>query len=667
MVDRMCASWLGPTLEHMWNVVSGVFGSASMNCTNVFGNLNMMLPLEPICIFLSYMEQQDDVLHALLCCIRKISGKSGSRHISGGTVICTMRQALDSIVDSLQDFLGSTLSEEDLRSDLRIQFGRHGDVAYACHRLAQELAHEGMEADIAAWLAEKVAVPDLFSGVRPTGAFLNFTLDTAPFAQHVLPAIMEGGYGTSTLGRGKKVVIDYSAPNVGKPLHIGHIRSTILGDSVGRILRHTGHETYGINYLGDVGLHIGKLLWSYQRFVDPEAFTRDPDSEILRLYVKFGEEHSRHTDDLMANPDQEESEQSPMLDEARSLQYRLESGDPELQRIYEGIYQASMQTFGRIYGMLDVSFDETTGQGSFSRLGKEMVQEALEIGVAERTDDGAVIVNTLAELGLPPKVILRSDGAALYSTQDMGAAEARFREHGFDQMIYVVADEQDVYFQQLFGTLKLMGRAYADRMKHLSFGFINLKDVRMSSRQGNVVYLEDVLHRAKEYAKDLIEDDSMSEQEREEVSEAVGIGAIKYMVLAVAPKKMIEFSWDRALNMDANSSPSIQYSYARANSLVRGVDITGFDAADLERPVDIDLVKRLSQYPIAVEAAARRLEPHIIGGYASDLARTFNRFYHGGKIMGSPEQGSRLYLTECFRRVAADALGLLGIRAPEKM
>jgi arginyl-tRNA synthetase len=588
-----------------------------------------------------------------------------------------MKEALDSVIESLSGFLGGTLPQEQLHASVRATDGRFGDVAVACHMIAKAMSHEGKEADIASWLAENMEYDtEIFSGAETKGAFLNFTLNRYNYVGNMLRRIRSEGeaFGQSAPKEGK-VVVDYSAPNIGKPLHIGHIRSTIIGDSLIRIMNKMGYQTHGINYLGDVGLHIGKILWSYERFGDDARLQDRPAEELLRLYVKFGEEHNMHTqgqsaeDGLMASPDAEESEManSPMMQEARKLQIMLENQDPQLTGVYKKIYDASMQSFDKVYGLLAIDFDEVTGQSRASTRGREVVEEALEQGIASHTEDGAVIVEGLSDHGLPPKIILRSDGGVLYSTQDLGAAHMRFDEHQFDKLIYVVAEEQATYFQQIFKIIEMLGNDWASRCHHLSFGMINMKDEKMSSRQGNIIYLQDVLTRATDYAREIVADRNFTEDEKNAIAHTVGIGAVKYMVLGVDPKRPIEFTWKKALNLDSNSSPSIQYSYARANSLTEGRETETFDADDLLDDTAFGLVRMLGRYPLAIEKAAFQMTPHVIAQYAAGLSRTFNGFYHAQKIIGDAKQDSYLYLTECFKTVTQDALGLLGIGVPEKM
>jgi len=592
-----------------------------------------------------------------------------------------MKQVMESLIDSFKSFLGNTFSEEELKKNIKISNSRYGDVSFPCHKLAKKLSNQGNEVEIADWTLENLEYnTNLFKKAETKGPFINFFLDKERFTKQVLAEINEKkkDYGSLSVGKDKKIVFDYSAPNIGKPLHIGHIRSTILGDSLIKIMQKAGYSTHGINYLGDIGLHLGKVIYSYQKYLDEEALKKDPEKELLRLYVKFGKEHEKYISEnkdsleekLQGNPEDEDLEQidSPLMKSAKNILNKLEEKGPKVTKILNKIHESSMKGFNRIYKLLDVEFDEITGQSHFSERGKEVVQEALDKKIAEYDEEtGAVIVNKLKKHGLPPKIILRSDGSAIYSTQDLGAAYSRHENFNFDKLIYVVAEEQETYFQQLFKTLELLGNKWAEDCYHLSFGMIQLEDKKMSSRKGNIIYLGDVLNESIERARNLIEYESISDKEKENIAKAVGVGAVKYMVLSVDPVKSIKFSWDRALNLNSNSSAYIQYNYARAYSLTKGKEIKSFDAKELKTEEEFGLVKKLSEYPLQIEKASQTLKPNLIANYVNDLAQIFSRFYHKIKINDTKEEESRLYLVKCFETVLEDSLGLLGIEVPKRM
>jgi arginyl-tRNA synthetase len=587
-----------------------------------------------------------------------------------------MKSAISKARSALKDFLQNTMGDAQLESEVR-QDDKHADVSFSCHNLAKLLENDGQEKEIAQWVVDNLKVPqDTFSAVKAEKGYVNFYLNRPNFIKQVLEEAVLPGYGSSTIGGGKQILVDYSAPNIGKPLHIGHIRSTIIGDSVIKILTKAGYSPYGINYLGDIGLHLGKVIYSYKRHLDEANLQANPERELARLYVMFGKEHQAHLDSnkaslekmLTENPDEEDSEtaETPMLLEAKEIVNKIEAGDPENVAILKRIHASSMIAFERIYSMLGIKFDEVTGQSKYSEKGKEVVMDAIKKGVAKYNPDGSVVVEGLTNHGLPPKVILRKDGTAIYSTQDLGTAVSRFEKYNPERIIYVVANEQDTYFKQIFKILGLLGYDES-KLHHLSFGMINLAEEKMSSRKGNIIYLEDVLNKSVELSEKLISAD-VPEEKKKEIAQNVGIGAMKYMVLRITPLKSMVFSWETALDLNSNTSPYIQYSHARAASVLSSKPATGyFNPADLSTDAEFALVKKIAEYPLVVEKAALSLKPNLVAAYSYDLAKAFTRFYHDAKIIGSSEQESRLYLANAFSTVLKDSMSLLGIKMPERM
>ena len=555
----------------------------------------------------------------------------------------------------IKEILADELSLDEIVGSIELTQEEFGDLAFPCFELAKLKGQN--PALIAKDLASRINPNNIISSVEARGGFLNFYLNNDFVVQDTLESISseEENYGSQNLGKGRLVVIDYSAPNIGKPLHVGHIRSTIIGDSLIRILRFTGYKTFGINYLGDIGLHIGKIITAYQLWGDKERMQQDPEKEVLDLYIKFNKR----------------SEADSKLDEkAKQTLERLETGDKELTDLWNYIKEMSLKAFDRVYSLLEVSFDETTGQSKFSDLGKEQVKRALELGVARKDATGAVIVD-LSKLKkpLPEKVILRSDGTAIYSTQDLGAAVDRYERFNFAKMLYIVANEQQLYFQQVFKTLELMGYDWGKDCFHVSFGMINLKEGRMSTREGVIVYLEEVLNKAIDTARKIIDERNPSLADKEQVARIVGIGAVKYMILGIDYKRDIDFSWERALNFEGDSAPYIQYGYARASSLLRKANLSSndFNTSHLTHPAEVFLIKKLAVFPEIVEAAAKRYSPHIIANYAAELTGAFNKFYNNVPVIDSEEIKSRLFLVNAYRVVAKRALDLLGIRVPREM
>lgn len=555
--------------------------------------------------------------------------------------------------------MNNTLTNEELDRSIRIQpTDQRGDLSFEPFTLEREMGYPAGELakDLAVW------IPDFgedFSEVKPAGGFLNFYLNRERLIQRTLQEILEteDQYGSNNLGEGKKVVLDYSAPNIGKPLHVGHIRSTILGDSLVKLLKFSGYDTYGINYLGDVGLHIGKILSAYKKEGSLERLQNNPEGELLNLYVSFCK--------------REEKDDS-LTDLAKSEVRLVEEKDPATLQILETISRFSLIAFDRAYQMLNVSFDETTGQSNFSEKGKDIVHKALEKGIAKKTDDGALSIE-LKNFDLPAKIVLRSDGTAIYSTQDIGAAVSRYEQHHFDRMLYIVGDAQALYFKQLFTSLEVMGYPWARQCEHVGFGLINLEDGKMATREGKVVYLEELLLKAVAKSREIIEKKNPQIKDKEEVSRIVGIGAIKYQILTIDPIKEIGFSWSSALNFDGRSAPSIQYSYVRANSILEKSGSSekkeySFRVQDLSNKEEYVLIRKMALFPKVVETAVKSLKPSFIANYAYDLSGQFNRMYSSVRMLDSPDQlESKMAMVKSYQTVIRNSMKLLGIELPIEM
>jgi len=566
-----------------------------------------------------------------------------------------MKQIKDEIVDAIVAFTGDTITRDKLYAMLqnapRKEFG---DFALPCFQFQKEFYDKNPN-DTAHFLQDKIKLPDFIRTEIEKG-FLNFFIDSNYLTQGTLEKVIEqqDRYGKIDLGQGKMVVFDYSAPNIGKPLHVGHIRSTILGDSLIKILNFSGYKTHGINYIGDIGLHLAKTIAAYNLWGDRERLEQNPEQEILNLYIRFNKE----------------LETDKALDEsAKETGKLLEQGDRKTTATLDFITEMSLKAFDRVYQLLDIEFDETAGQSNFSDIGKRVVAELLEKGIAFKEKDGGIIAR-LEHYGLPNKVILKSDGTPIYMTQDLGAATYRKETLKADILLYIVASEQELYFKQLFKTLELNGNDWANDCFHVSFGMINLAEGKMSTREGTIVYLEEVLNKATDMARTIIEKKNPSLENKEEVAKMVGVGAIKHMVLGVDYPRNIEFSWERALNLEGNSAPYIQYSYARANSILEkiGKSPATFSPDHLTDESEQDLVKRIAMFPLIVESAAQRYRPHIIANYSYELSAAFNVFYNNVRVMDAGEQkDSKLTLVQAYMTTVKNAMGLLGIGMPNRM
>ena len=555
---------------------------------------------------------------------------------------------------------------------LPVKHDKHADISISCHNLANRLGmapSDLADSIISNLNCKKMFDLDNLSSIKNLGGYININYDPKILAEQVLTEVLtfQDNYGKNSEGFGKFVVIDYSAPNIGKPLHVGHIRSTIIGDSITRLLNFSGFKTYGINYLGDSGLHIGKLITAYSLWGKKENLKNEPEKELLNLYVRFGKE-SEHDESLEIK--------------AKEVVKNLENGDNQYTQILSIINCASMKTFDKVYNLLDINFDETTGQSFFSNKGKGIVNDLIKQGKAdysaivkniqdfsmEENESNGVIVS-LDEFNLPAKVILRSDGTAIYSTQDIGAAVDRFEKHKFDKMIYVVANEQELYFKQLFKILEKGGFEFADKCHHLGFGLIHLQEGRMSTREGNVVFLEDVLEKAVGLAKERLKTREFDEKSEDIIATQIGIGAVKYSVLQVDPVKDISFSWDKFMDFEGNSAVYLQYAYARATRIIdqSKKGINHFKPEHLTSVYEQNLIKTIAKFPEQVRLATEKMKPNLICNYAFSLAKDFNEFYKNVRVFGETEEQSRLVLVEATRYVLNNSAKLLGIGLPDKM
>jgi arginyl-tRNA synthetase len=536
--------------------------------------------------------------------------------------------------------------------------GVDADLAVPCFPLAAKLKKS--PADVARRLADHMPALSVLAQPRAEGGYLNFLLNRPAYAKAVMEDLsrLSDRYGSGDEGNGAAVVIDFSSPNVARPMSVGHLRSTIIGDALHRLYAFSGYKPVGVNHYADWGTQFGTLLYGMTHWLDPQAYAQAPVPELLRLYVKFDQEAER-------NPD--------LRDEARGWALRLERGEPEARRMWEEIVEHSLAEFRRIYERLGVTFDSWRGESAYLEDSKAVIDEATRKGIAQE-DQGALIV-PLADSGIEAPLILRtSDGRTMYHTRDVAAAIYRIRTYDPVQLIYVVGADQRLHFRQLFATLKKMGYdtvIYA----HVDFGLITLPEGRMSTRRGRVVFLDDVLDEAIARARQLVEkNQELSDNEKDEVARIVGIGAIKYADLSQNRVKNIVFEWDRMLALDGDSAPYLQYTYVRARGIMRkGTTASpagGIDVRATETAEEWTLIKHLARFPEAVQDATRTYHPHVVANYLYHLAQTFHAFYHQVPVLQATDEAlrrSRMELVRATAQVMWTGLGLLGIQVPERM
>lgn len=529
-----------------------------------------------------------------------------------------------------------------------------GDLAFPCFKLAKLM--KSAPKDIAAELAGKIQVNSFFSRVEANGPYLNFFCARKAMAAQTIQAVLnqKQQYGSKDIGRDKTVLIDFSAPNIAKPFGIGHLRSTVIGNSLYRIHAALGYNCVGINYLGDWGTQFGKLIAAYLRWGDNKQLEQEPIKYFYELYVRFHQEAER-------NPSLEE--------EGRSWFRKLEDGDPQAVGLWQHFRELSLAEFQRVYAILGVSFDSWQGESFYNEMLDNAVAEVEKRGLLTMSQ-GAWVVE-LEDAGMPPCLLRKRDGASLYATRDLAAAMYRYRQWKFEKMLYVVGVDQTLTLRQLFAVLSKMGFQWAKACQHIPFGLIRFQGEKMSTRQGTLVFLEDVLNKAVEMAGAIIADKNPDLTSREEVARQVGIGAIIFGDLSNDRIKDIDFDWDRVLDFSGDTAPYIQYAHARICSILRKEEkLSGnFDAAYLDGEAESAVVTSLIRFPDIVEKAGETCKPSLIARYLLDLAREFNRFYHQCPVLNTEEdiRAARLALIDAVRQVLANGLYLLGIAAPQEM
>ncbi|WP_019131632.1 arginine--tRNA ligase [Peptoniphilus obesi] len=503
---------------------------------------------------------------------------------------------------------------------------------------------------------------DYFEKVESKSAYINFFINKEKLAQTVIDEVITKGeeFGKEDVGQNKNVVIEYSSPNIAKPFHIGHIRSTVIGDSIKRIYKFLGYNTISYNHLGDYGTQFGMLIVAIKKWGNREEIAKNPIPELLKLYVKINQE---------VENDQE------LRDECRSWFAKLEKGDEEAVELWKWIREVSLLEFNRVYKMLDIQYDTYKGESFYSDLMQAEVDQLKKSGALVESE-GAQIVD-LSKYDLPVALIIKSDGSTIYITRDIAAAHYRHEEHKPYKNIYVVGSQQTLHFQQLKAILKEMGYDWSDEIVHVPFGMVSLEDGTLSTRKGRVVYLEDVLNKATEKVKEIL---SQREEERgqkienkDELAAQVGIGAIKFQELFNQRIKDYMFSWDKTLSFDGETGPYVQYAHARIASLLEkgGFDKNAeVDYKLLKSEDEHEIIKTLYNFTNVVIDAHEKYEPYFITRYVGDLARLFNRYYGHTQIITDEDsvlKNTRLMLCYGVKNVLKEGLYLLGIQAPEKM
>lgn len=529
-----------------------------------------------------------------------------------------------------------------------------GDYAFPCFQLAKSL-HKAPPL-IAADIAEKINKTDIIDKLEVKGAYLNFFLKKEMLVKTMVENASIPNFGTSTLGNGKTICIDYSSPNVAKNFHVGHLRTTIIGNSLYKIYSKLGYQVERINHLGDWGTQFGKLIVAYKAWGNKEAVEKDGVAELMRLYVKFHEEAEK--DDSLN-------------DQARDWFTQMEKGNEEALSIWQWFVDISLKEYKGTYALLGMEFDHYLGE-SFYRDKTADVVKRLQDANLLRESQGAQIVD-LEEYNMAPCLIMKKDGSSIYATRDLAAIFYRKATWNFDKCLYVTGQEQKLHFAQVFKVVELLGNEWAkDSLVHIPYGLVSLEGAKLSTRSGNIIYAEDILLEAIDKVKQIILTKNPDLEDKDETAKMVGVGAIIFHDLYNQRIKDVSFKWDKVLNFDGETGPYVQYTYCRCASILRTVSYNENAAIDYNQLLDeeaISLLKEINRFPQVVLDAAEKYEPSVVARFAMDVAQTFSRFYNACRVNVEDEstRNARVKLVSLTKTTLRDALDLLGIRCPEQM
>ncbi len=527
-----------------------------------------------------------------------------------------------------------------------------GDFALPCFKLSKIMRRPPIV--IAETLASNFVPDENILSCSAVNGYLNFKINRSGFADKLLAEILSSGesYGSDKIGEGKTVCIDYSSINIAKPFHIGHLSTTVIGSALCKIYRFLGYKVVGINHLGDYGTQFGKLIVAFKKWSSFEAVKEGRLKELTRIYVKYHDEAKLYPE---------------MDDEARYYFKLIEDGDKEAGELFELFKKITLEEVDKIYKLLNVEFDSYAGESFYNDKMAPVVSELKEKGLI-KISDGASIVD-LEEYGMPPCLILKSDGSTLYATRDIAAAVYRKNTYDFDKCLYVVAYQQNLHFKQFFKVLELMGKDWAKDMVHVAYGMVSLESGSMSTRQGKVVLLEDVISKTIEKAYSVIEQKNPDLKDKDKIAKAVGTGAVIFGALVNNKIKDIVFSYDRVLSFEGETCPYVQYTVARCNSVLSKCGDGGAYSGIEMHPSEYSVISELGRFGGVVKSAAEKYEPSLVTRYALDLATAFNKFYIDCKIATDDEniKNFRVSITKAVKITLTNALTLLGIETVEQM
>ncbi len=530
-----------------------------------------------------------------------------------------------------------------------------GDYAFPCFRLAKVMRKAPNM--IAADIKEQIGDVDFIEKIDVAGAYLNFYIKKDIFVKTMIEAANSVNFGCSDLGDGQTICIDYSSPNVAKNFHVGHLRTTIIGNSLYKIYSKLGYKVVRINHLGDWGTQFGKLIVAYKAWGTKEAVEKDGIAELMKLYVKFHEEADK-------NPE--------LVDEARAWFNKMENGDEEALIIWQWFKDISLVEYKRTYNLLGMDFDYYLGESFYRDKCQAVVDKVKAAGLLKESE-GAMIVD-LSDYDMAPCIITKKDGSSIYATRDLAAIFYRKDTYNFSKCLYVTGQEQKLHFAQVFKVVELLGNEWAkDQLVHIPYGLVSLEGAKLSTRSGNIIYAEDILKDAIAKSLEIITEKSPNLPNKEDVAKKVGVGAVLFNDLYNQRIKDVSFSWNKVLNFDGETGPYVQYTHARCCSVVRMDE--NFDSSapvnyDLITEQDaIELLKEINRFPAVIKDAADKYEPSIVARFAVDVAQAFNKFYNSTRINVDDRdlKNARVMLTYLTKNTIAEALNLLGIEAPEAM
>lgn len=528
-----------------------------------------------------------------------------------------------------------------------------GDYAFPCFQLSKVMRKAPNM--IAEELKNQLS-PEGFEKIENLGPYINFFVDKKEFSKNTIEKILKekDDYGKSNIGEGKTVCVEYSSPNIAKPFHVGHLFTTAIGNALYKMFKAEGYNTVGINHLGDWGTQFGKLISAYKRWVDEEALEKNPIDELLRIYVKF----------------HKEAEKDPSLeDEGRAYFKALESGDEEAHALWKRFRDLSLKEFQRVYDILGVKFDSLAGEAFYNDKMDAVIDMLKEKNLLVESNGAQVVM--LEEYNMPPCIILKGDGASIYATRDLAAALYRKKTYDFYKSIYVVGTPQALHFKQVFKVLELAGNEWAKDCVHVGFGLVKFADRKLSTRNGEIVLLDDLLNQSISKTAEIIKDND-SIEDKEDVAKKIGVGAVIFTYLKNSREKDIVFDWNEILSTEGETGPYVQYAYARAKSILRRAEAINaqIDYSKLNSKEEFELVKTLESFNKNILLAIDKLEPSIVSRYVIEVAKAFNRFYNAHSVLNLEDKVlkiTRLKLVEASSQVIKNALALLGIDVVEKM